>query len=46
MWVADVRRIQSELGWRPRSTLDEGLRTLAEWFRQQPSLRTRYLAKN
>jgi UDP-glucose 4-epimerase len=30
-WQADVRRAGAELGWRARRTLEEGLRSFAEW---------------
>lgn len=44
VWVADIRRIQNELGWQPRYTPEEGLRSLAEWFREHPTLQARYWA--
>jgi nucleoside-diphosphate-sugar epimerase len=31
-WVADNRRIQTELGWQPRTDLAEGLRRTAAWL--------------
>jgi nucleoside-diphosphate-sugar epimerase len=30
--VADIARTYSNLGWRPRVTLDEGLRRTIEWY--------------
>lgn len=32
-WVADIRRVQAELGWQPRTDLAEGLRRTAAWLR-------------
>lgn len=32
---ADIRRLTEEVGWRPRTTLEEGLRQTVEWHRQQ-----------
>jgi nucleoside-diphosphate-sugar epimerase len=32
----DSSRIRSELGWRPRFALSEGLEQTAEWYRAQP----------
>lgn len=31
-WVADIRRVQAELGWQPRTDLAEGLRRTAAWL--------------
>jgi len=36
-WVADSRLIRQELGWRPRSTFEEGFRQMLEWFRSDPN---------
>lgn len=42
-WVADARRIQAELGWRPRYAFRAGLAATIEWFRTlAPGLRDRY----
>lgn len=32
---ADIRRLAEAAGWRPRTTLEEGLRQTVEWHRQQ-----------
>jgi UDP-glucose 4-epimerase len=32
---ADIRRLAAGVGWRPRTTLEEGLRQTVEWHRQQ-----------
>lgn len=37
-WVADSRKIRDELGWTPRSTLEQGFRAMVEWFRGDPAL--------
>jgi CDP-paratose 2-epimerase len=31
IYVSDIRRAQTELGWRPQVTIDEGLHQLWEW---------------
>jgi dolichol-phosphate mannosyltransferase len=31
-WYADIARIQSTIGWRPRTGFREGLRKTAEWY--------------
>lgn len=38
VWVADNRKIGEALGWQPRTSLQEGFRRTAEWFRQHLSL--------
>jgi UDP-glucose 4-epimerase len=42
VWVADVSKIQRELGWRPTVDFDEGLARTAEWLRDDPAVRRRY----
>jgi UDP-glucose 4-epimerase len=42
VWVADVSKIERELGWRPGVEFDEGLARTAEWLRDDPDLRRRY----
>lgn len=34
--LADVRRLESEVGWHPRFTLDAGLDHAVEWLRRHP----------
>lgn len=34
--VADAKRTKSLLGWEPRWSLDDGLRTTVGWYRQHP----------
>jgi nucleoside-diphosphate-sugar epimerase len=41
-WVADSTRIQHDLGWLPRTGLDEGLRAFVAWLRAHPEYRRRY----
>ena len=43
-WVADSRKIRSELGWEPRYTFEHGFRQMAAWFDEHPGLRDRYEA--
>jgi nucleoside-diphosphate-sugar epimerase len=38
VWVADSRKIQNELGWRPRHGFEEGFRLTAKWFRVNSSV--------
>jgi dolichol-phosphate mannosyltransferase len=35
-WVADNRKLVTELGWRPQYSLEEGFRRTVDWFRQTP----------
>ncbi|MCL4534609.1 MAG: NAD-dependent epimerase/dehydratase family protein [Bacteroidetes bacterium] len=44
-WVADNRRIVSELGWQPRYTLEHGFRATVGWFLDNPSMRDYYGAR-
>ena len=32
VWVADSRKLQTELGWRPRVEFRDGFRRMADWF--------------
>ena len=41
-WVADSTRIQRDLGWLPRSGLDEGLRAFVAWLQAHPEYLRRY----
>jgi nucleoside-diphosphate-sugar epimerase len=34
VWVGDPTRIRVALGWRPRHTVESGLRRLAAWLRR------------
>ena len=38
VWVADTRKISSQLGWQPAHTLDEGFRRTVEWLRRDRGL--------
>jgi dolichol-phosphate mannosyltransferase len=42
VWVADPRRIERELGWRPRTSLEDGLAATGRWMREDPALLARY----
>jgi nucleoside-diphosphate-sugar epimerase len=42
VWVADMSKIERELGWRPAVAFDEGLARTAEWLRNDPAVRERY----
>ena len=41
-WVADIGKIRAELGWEPRRSLADGLRSLGGWLAGPPELRARY----
>jgi nucleoside-diphosphate-sugar epimerase len=41
-WVADASRIRSELGWRPRHSLQEGFRATVNWLRGGEAPAERY----
>ncbi|HEX7253083.1 MAG TPA: NAD-dependent epimerase/dehydratase family protein [Thermoanaerobaculia bacterium] len=38
VWVADRRRIERELGWKPHVPLEEGFARMVEWVRENPTL--------
>ena len=42
VWIADVRKIRSELGWIPRRSFAEGFAEVVQWFRDRPHLRALY----
>jgi len=42
VWVADVAKIERELGWRPEVGFEEGLQRTAAWLRDDPAARGRY----
>ena len=33
MWIADIRKAETKLGWRPSTTLRDGLERTVEWMR-------------
>ena len=41
-WVADNRKLVSQLGWRPRHSLEEGLGSMIEWLRSNTAVRELY----
>jgi nucleoside-diphosphate-sugar epimerase len=41
-WVAATGKIRSELGWEPRVSLADGLRTFRDWLVVAPERRARY----
>jgi len=43
-WVADSRKIRSELGWAPRVTFPDGFERTVTWMERHPELRDRYEA--
>jgi nucleoside-diphosphate-sugar epimerase len=42
VWVADVSKIERDLGWRPAVAFDEGLERTAAWLQSDPAVRERY----
>jgi nucleoside-diphosphate-sugar epimerase len=38
--VADVTRLHGELGWRPKTSLDDGLQATLDWWRAQAGVLT------
>ena len=34
-WIADNRKIERELGWRPRYTFEEGFRQMVNWYKSR-----------
>jgi nucleoside-diphosphate-sugar epimerase len=42
LWLADVAKIERELGWRPTVDFEEGLVRTAAWLRDDGSARKRY----
>jgi dolichol-phosphate mannosyltransferase len=43
-WVADSRKIRTELGWEPRRTFEDGFAQTVAWFDAHPEVRDRYEA--
>ena len=41
-WVADSRKIRTDLGWEPRYTFENGFRQMVAWLDEHPELRDRY----
>jgi dolichol-phosphate mannosyltransferase len=42
VWVADSRKLQADLGWRPRVEFRDGFRRMADWFREHADWRGYY----
>ncbi|MEI7556252.1 NAD-dependent epimerase/dehydratase family protein [Candidatus Chlorohelix sp.] len=38
VWVSDNRKIEKELGWKPRLTFEQGFNKNIEWFKDNPKL--------
>ena len=43
-WVADSRKIRTDLGWAPRYTFEDGFKQMVAWLDEHPELRARYEA--
>ena len=44
VWIADRSAIEADLGWRPATALQDGLRLTADWLAANPALAERYRA--
>ncbi len=44
VWVANNAKTKRELGWKPRTSFEDGLRKTLEWFQQHPELQRFYEA--
>ncbi|MCX7046828.1 MAG: NAD-dependent epimerase/dehydratase family protein [Candidatus Sumerlaeota bacterium] len=42
VWIADIRRILSELGWRPRFDLQSGFKAMLRWLQENPQYHGKY----
>ncbi len=42
VWVADNRKIQKELGWKPHYTFKQGFQKTLDWFRDSPGMLDAY----
>jgi len=42
VWVADPRRIEAALGWRPAADFAAGFARFVEWFRERPATQALY----
>jgi dolichol-phosphate mannosyltransferase len=42
VWVANPRKIMSELNWQPRYTLEQGIGEMINWLRRNPPLQSFY----
>ena len=36
VWQADIRKIEQELGWRPRYSFEQGFAQTVQWFKTNP----------
>lgn len=37
-WVADNRKIETELGWHPQCTFEQGLKMMIDWYHAHPTV--------
>ncbi len=44
-YAIDASRIREQLGWRPRTTFEEGIAATVRWFMDQPEWRSDYAAE-
>ena len=42
IWVANSRKIQHDLAWRPRFSFEDGFRAMVEWYLRSPEVHTHY----
>ncbi len=43
IWVADNSTIRRALGWNPKITLEDGLQSMVDWFKDNPNYLEHYL---
>jgi nucleoside-diphosphate-sugar epimerase len=46
IWVADSRKIQTELGWRPRYTFEQGFKQMIKWLKNNSTYQNKYTLFN
>lgn len=42
IWVADIEKIKSELGWQPQIPIETGLECFASWIKSTEAVKSRY----
>jgi nucleoside-diphosphate-sugar epimerase len=42
VWIANPAKIERDLGWRPRTTFEEGFSRFVRWLPENPGRTSRY----